>query len=409
VSEGITYYSVGVREVNLFGLAKQIGAGLEYTTKPGRYWRATALALDPNIAGTHIRVGGNGSTANGEKALALFFERPFYSVRQPQAFSTSGSYYRGPELFRLHSDSVLSVELPSERTNFAAWTGWKRGGLDDAFRALVRGTYNRASLDNNVLSLHRAFDNSVGMFGGVSSVRRHYKWVNHVDMNGEQIVDVGGMGSVVIGKISPIAGGLDNVPYLTAEARQGGFLGDDLYLFGSVAAGTGFAGRSARLTSERVVGSALLLIKPGAIAARIEQFNVWNWPRYVAQSLDKTNGLRGYDQLQIIGDNRLVANFEYRLFPILPILLFNVGMTAFYDVGAVWNQGEKITDSRFHNSAGIGFRVASRNGTVNTGYLRADIAYNFDDGKIKWINISTREFFNAFGSLEPSAPGPLAP
>jgi hemolysin activation/secretion protein len=102
-------------------------------------------------------------------------------------------------------------------------------------------------------------------------------------------------------------------------------------------------------------------------------------------------------------------NAEYRLLPGFNILNFNFGAVAFYDIGAVWNQSQKLPQTRFHSSAGIGLRVSGGAGKIDQGLFRIDLAYNFDQRKLAQIIFSTQEAFDVFGSLDYQPPGPFVP
>jgi hypothetical protein len=406
-------YGVTVREVNLFGRAKQLSLGADYSTVNDRGWGFGGSFFDPNFYGTHLQIGGSLGISRLEKSTAITLGRPFYADNVPSAFGSAVTAYDGTEFFYAHrTGGTIAFGPHTHATDLSAWYGHSAlGAKKDLFRWSARVTYDHTRRDTSaaIPTLRRAFENSAGLYGGVFSLRRTYSRFQNAEFTGEALVPLGGMGSVSLGYYGPVSNGVDEGVYIGAEARQGVQI-DNLYLYGRIQAGTALANRSAKFTLERFVGSALLQVAPGAFAFRVEQTNIWNWPRYVFQPLDNLVGLRGYDLFQLFGDNKLVFNTEYRLLPGFNIIGFNLGAVAFYDVGAVWNQSQKLPDTRFHSSAGIGIRVSGGgDGKIDQGLFRVDLAYNFDQKRLAQIIFSTQEAFDVFGSLDYQPPGPYVP
>jgi hypothetical protein len=398
-----------IREVNLFGLALQVGGSLEYSTVNDRGWRTSAFLYEPNLGGSHVNVGVRAATSRVEKSGGLFFERPYFSERVATAYAAGASHYRGDESFYLNEGELVRRYVSrTTTTDGSGWYSIARSAKGSHFYASASLSADRTTRDSLLPFAPRAFENSVGTFIGIESIKRVYERLEDADLSGDRLIPVGGMGAVSIGKISPHNGGLDNVVYIGGEARNAISSGP-LHASATIAAGTGLANKTARYTIERFNGTANLRLPLGALAARVDQSTVWNWPRYVALALDNPSGLRGYDLAGLVGDNRFVANLEYRLFPLTTVWIFDVGAAAFYDIGSVWSQGTGIGEARFHSSIGGGIRIGSANGTFNRGLLRVDLAYNFDERRISRLIISTHEAFDAFGTLEYRPPGPYLP
>lgn len=400
-------YGANVKEVNLFGYGHQLNIGADYTSLYDRGWRLTGSYTDPNIARTHLHFTGAAAFSKYEQSTAIGLGRAFYSDRVPVAYNAAISHFDGDDFFFLHSRPAGSpLTIHARRTDVFAWGAQSRG-WPDLFRTSLAITFNKTERDSFPL-LRYAFENSVGVFAGISSLGRTYARIWNADFHGRSEVPIGGMGSVTIGKISPINGGLDNVAYIGAEARKA-IATDNLYAFAGVQAGTGVAKKEAAYTLERTFASGALGIDPGWLVARLEQTTVWRWPRYLFQPLDNGTGLRGYTRNALFGDNKFVGNLEYRLMPIFDLLMFQFGAAAFYDIGSVWDQGEQLGDLRFHSSAGFGIRVANRRGTIDKGLLRVDVAYNFDERRFAQIIISSSEAFDVFGTLDYRPPAPYVP
>lgn len=398
-----------LREVNALGLATHIGGSLEYSTINDRGFRIAGLAYQPNIAGSHITVGASGALSRFETSASLFLEQPYYAERVHSAFAAGASMYRGRELFYLpESEGLRRYETQTRTGDAAGWYSIARGERGNLFFASGALSFDRTTRDSAFPFASRAFENSVGTFIGLQSIKRRYERLENADLSGDRLIPLGGMGAISIGKISPHSGGLDNVLYLGAEARNAVRHGP-VHLFGALIGATGLSGRNARFTLQRFTGATHIALAEGALAARVDQVTVWNWPRYVALPLDNSSGLRGYDLSELFGHSRVVANLEYRLHPIVKVWILNIGAAAFYDIGAVWYQGTPFDRARFHSSAGLGLRIGSTNSSFNRGLLRIDFAYNFDERSVSRLVISSQEAFDAFGTLDYRPPGPYIP
>lgn len=398
-----------LRETNLFGLALQTGGALEYSTVDDRGWRLSAFLHEPNLGGSHLKVLVRMAASTIETSGGVFLERPYYSERVDNAFAAGVGHFRGDEFFYVPEGERIARFV--SRTNTTDGLGWfsiARGAKGSLFFASAGLALDRTTRDSALPFAPRAFENSVGTFLGIQSIKRDYERLEDADLSGDRLIPIGGAGAVSIGKISPHNGGRDNVVYVGGEARNS-IVSGPLHASAMIAAGTGLANKTARYTIQKFNGTAHLRLPLGALAARVAQSTIWNWPRYVSLTLDNTSGLRGYDLAGLVGDNRFVANLEYRLYPVARVWIFDFGAALFYDVGSVWDQGTGIDKARFRSSIGGGIRIGNADGTFNSGLLRVDLAYNFDEKRVSRLIISSQEAFDAFGTLDYRPPGPYLP
>lgn len=399
-------------EKNLLGYAKQIGIGGDFQSPSDSLWRGIVSYRDPDLFGTALQLGGRVVYSRPTTEIDFQIGRPFYSDRTPRAYGGTLTWADGKDHFFFHdrtpgADRFYSSDTnTSTRYNAKGWVSFANYEKD-VFRFSVALDYNRLDLDAGT-SYRRLGDNSVGFLLGISSLGGEYARLKDYEFSGTRLVRIGGQGRISAGKISPINGGGDNLVYFGAEARQSVLWGD-FYGFASIQAGTGLRQKQAQFTMERATASGAVPFGPGIVAARVEQSTIWRWPRYVLLPLaDADGGVRGYDYLDAFGDNRLLCNLEYRLFPITRITLWDLGLAAFYDFGGVWDQGESFTSTRFHSGAGLGVRLG-KSGGIDAGFVRVDVAWNFDKNKIGGISLGVREAFDVFGTLEYAPPAPYTP
>lgn len=399
-------------EKNLLGYAKQIGIGADIQSPSDSLWRTVFRYRDPDLFGTALQLEGMLVHSRPTTELNLELGRPFYSDRTPRAYGGTLNWASGQDHFFFRdrtpgAERFYSTDTnTSTRYNTKGWVSFANYD-NDVFRFSAALDYNRLDLEGGT-PYRRLGDNSIGAFLGISSLGGEYMRIRDYEFSGTRLVRIGGQGRITAGKISPISGGADNLIYFGAEARQSVVWGK-FYGFAAVQAGTGLRQKQAQFTLQRATASGAMLFGPGVVAARIEQSTIWRWPRYVLLSIASPNGgVRGYDYLDAFGDNRILGNLEYRLFPITRLWLWDLGLAAFYDIGGVWDQGALFSSTRFHSGAGLGIRLGKSNG-IDAGFLRVDVAWNFDRKEIGTISLGVSEAFDIFGTLEYAPPAPYMP
>jgi hemolysin activation/secretion protein len=130
------------------------------------------------------------------------------------------------------------------------------------------------------------------------------------------------------------------------------------------------------------------------IASRIRQQTAWNWDARRQLVLDNDAGLRGYEVNQISGDNRIIGNLELRFFPDWGLSFLRFSGVAFFDIGTAWNQAIPLYKSRWYQSAGLGIRIHNLKASADNEVIRIDFAFNFKDGRLGKIILSSGQLFS---------------
>ncbi len=399
-------------EENLFGYAKKLGLGADLFSPSDSSWRAVAEYRDPDFFGTHHRLQSLALWSKRLTRVEVDLRRPFYTDQASHAwggaFRIADGYERfffpdrspGAEL-SYRADTGLSLRYDAE-----GWYG-NSNSKDDLFHASLRLSYNRHDLESG--NPHpRAFENSIGLFGGIGSLRRDYVRLEGYEFSGPRLVPIGAQGRVSIGKFFPHHNGPDDPVYVGGDVRKS-MLAGDFYSFVKAEAGTGFQEKETVFTMFRGTVSGGLKVGPGVLAVMGQLSAIWRWPRYVWLPATRGDiGLRGYGDLEVFGDNRLGFNLDYRLFPLVDLELWEVGIAGFWDVVGSWNQAELFGSTRFHNGAGLGIRIGNSK-SINSGFVRVDFGWNFDRGELGEISFGVHEAFDIFGSLDFEPPGPFVP
>ncbi len=398
-------------EANLLGYAKRLGLGADLISPLDSTWRSLLQYRDPALFGTSYLFDGFALWSRGLKRLEVDLRRPFYSDLTPHSWGGEARFADGYELFfrdRTPDPEQFWVADTnySFRYGLSAWYG-NSNRDEDLFHAALAVSYNRHDLESGN-AYPRAFDNSVSIFGGIGSLRREYVHLDGYDFSGSRLVPIGAQGRVSIGKFFAHHDGLDDVVYVGGDIRKS-MISRSFYSFVKAEAGTGFSGKETLLTMFRGTASGGVKLGPGILAAMGQLSVAWRWPRYLWVSGARGDiGLRGYDDREVFGDNRLGFNVDYRLFPMIDLGLWEVGLAGFWDVAGLWNQAELFGKTRFHNGAGVGIRIGNSK-KVDGGVLRVDIGWNFDRGEIGEIDFGIHEAFDLFGTLDFEPPAPYTP
>ena len=92
-------------------------------------------------------------------------------------------------------------------------------------------------------------------------------------------------------------------------------------------------------------------------------------------TLGEGNGLRGYANRLLSGNERLLINLEHRIALDKKLGILDTGLIGFADIGWV---SQPTGDEDFKRSAGVGLRLGS-NALLGRNVIRIDLAYPFDD------------------------------
>ncbi len=95
----------------------------------------------------------------------------------------------------------------------------------------------------------------------------------------------------------------------------------------------------------------------------------------VQYTLGEGNGLRGYDNRLLAGNERLLINLEHRMALDRRLGILDAGLLGFADIGWI---SQPNGEEQFKRAAGVGLRLGS-NELLGRNVIRIDLAYPFDD------------------------------
>ena len=387
---GISEYGARLSEKNLLGTGNKLEFEGLYRNENDIRWQGFASIEMPRVFRSDFSLLASLQANRFRTDQNISFIDPYRNTQDLLSYGMLLQNSYGSDFLYLNNlDSAILLPF-HERIGRAYFSRAINKGNRLFFTGLVE--YNQT--DRGIPQSRRAFDNSGKVLIQFSSLSQKFVPVERVNLFRTEDLVVGGYGRVVLGKIFPIESGGDNLLYLGGQGEQSYYDGKN-YLFGQLTAGSAFKGAVASYTYQEFLGLGFHRLSDDiTLAGSIRQQTAWRWNALRQMILDNDFGLRGYDANRFAGDNRLLANAEIRYFTGIDLWLFDFELAGFYDIGSVWDQSVKVTDSQFYSSVGLGLRFHSRKTSGEHSIFRVDFAYNLYDGKFGGIIFTTNQLFS---------------
>lgn len=388
---GTTNLGGGFRELNLAGVGTHLSLYGGNRSENNIGAEGEVILEQRRLFRSEFNIGGKLKAHALRTDQAAYITKPFRTLATTSAYS--GSYTRsfGSDFYYGLPDTVLL--LPFQERSGTLWYSHAFARKD---RYFITGAVSVLDVDRIDGAFRRATDNAAKVLIGFASIKQTFHTEQYLNTVSEEHISTGAWGTAILGRIVSLRSGVDNLYYAGGQIEQSAMFGP-LYVSGQVSAGSGFAGSDPRYTYQEFLGHAFYRASPrSVIAARLRQQTVWNWAAFRQLVLDNDMGLRGYQANGLIGDNRIVANVEYRFFPDFDLLSFRFSGAVFYDVGTVWNQSKKLHQSQVYHSAGLGLRIHNDQLLGPYVMFRIDVPYNFHERKPGQIVLSIGQLFSAF-------------
>ncbi len=389
---GTSNYGARLEEFNLFGTGTKLSFEALYRTENEIGIQGTVKLSNKRLFRTEVSFESE-ITANKyrtDQKIKLF--KPYRTLDTRTSFGIDFLNSFGENfLYKNGNNASLMHYLEREGSIFYS-KAWSRKDRVFATAFLSGNDVNRGALE-----YEQAFDNTLKLLFQFSSVSQDFFSVNKLNAYYDEDMTVGGYGSATLGRIFDLKRG-GGFYYIAGQGERSHY-GKRLYLFGQLTGASGFIQSNGIFTYQEFSGMGFYKITDEIVlATRIRQQTVWNWYALRQLILDNETGLRGFDANKRSGDNRILANIELRFFPDLRFWLFDLSGVAFYDVGTVWNQDQKLYQSQFYNSIGAGIRLHFTKSSNPDHTLRVDVAYNLNENKFGGIIFSSKQLFSAFGT-----------
>ncbi|MGA1278073.1 MAG: hypothetical protein ACO30P_06600 [Candidatus Kapaibacteriota bacterium] len=295
-------------------------------------------------------------------------------------------------------ENATTQRVSQNQQEYSVWGGWLLPRKDNLYFT-VKATINEA--ERGLPKTIQAFDNTRSLLLGFGSLADRTRI-----SNGEEI-PIGAWGTAVLGRIMPFSQrGVESYYYVGGEVEQSELtLNNRLYLRGRISAGTGLLQGSALNTAFLAnVQTQFMVSKDAFLALNVHTNATWNWNDFRQIILDNSTGVRGIPINSIIGNNRMIANV-IAVKDFFPLFLgMRLGITAFADIGSVWNRGMLISNTSWNSSIGGGILILAEGRSLQVGkpLLRIEYAHVLQGGN--GIVLATDYPFTLFTTHQYSAP-----
>lgn len=387
---GISEYGGRISEKNLLGTGNKLEFEGLYRNENDIKWQGYAALEMPRVFRSDFSLLASLRANRFRTDQNINFIDPYRNTQDLLSYGMLLQNSFGSDFLYLNNLDTAILLPFQERIGQAYFSR----AINKDNRLFFTGLVEYNQTDRGIPQSRRAFDNSGKILIQFSSLSQKFIPVERVNLFRTEDLVVGGYGRVVLGKIFPIESSGDNLLYLGGQGEQSYYDGTN-YLFGQLTAGSAFKGAVASYTYQEFLGLGFHRLDENiTLAASFRQQTAWRWGALRQLILDNDFGLRGYDANRFAGDSRLLANAEIRYFTGLDLWLFDFELAGFYDIGTVWDQSIKITESQFYNSVGLGLRFHSRKTSGEHSIFRVDFAYNMFDGKFGGVIFTTNQLFS---------------
>jgi hypothetical protein len=353
-------YATGVdlTEENLLGLGKSIDLLGQVGNDQDGY---QAYYADKRLFSTRLALGINLSDFTYEDGFSISLSRPHYSVSVPFSFATIYShfksrqrlFYHGEEYFKYNNDNTIT-------------------GLDGTYsigrfkRLNLIGGYNYENYDYSPYDPYSPFDYLIPAdeklsypLLGIGANIIQFDVERYLDAPGTpEDLTLGAGFKALLGR-----------SLKSLRATYTGYYPSFSVQFLAKTSSRAFVGASDNISwwihnnrGERIrhISEAALYYKPLAthvIAIHALTDFAWRQKSTYQVFLGGGNGLRGHSFYELAGKKLALGNLEYRFYLPVEIMTVRLGAAAFFDIGNVWRDGQRVDLGDLQSDAGIGLRL----------------------------------------------------
>ncbi|MFA6572301.1 MAG: hypothetical protein WCT77_13825, partial [Bacteroidota bacterium] len=388
-------YGGRIQEYNLVGTGTDFSIEGLYRTENDIGWQGRLELYQRRLFRTELSLHGRLLTHKYRTEQELSVYKPFRTLSTIFSYGFEGRNFWGNDFLYPVPGTKEFMPFHEKSINFWFSRAWRSTDRVFATALIELNDINRGKPE-----FRRAYDNSGKILIAFSSVAEDYIKTSKLNYYLDEDLPIGGWGTAVLGKTFAIGHSGEGLYYVGAQGERSYYDGK-FYLFGQLTGASAFNRYDGLYTYQEFLGLGFIRLGEDFVfATRVRQQTVWNWHSLRQLIMDNESGLRGYQLNSFAGDNRLVANFEFRMFPEIEFWIFKLGGLAFYDIGTVWRQQVNLDKTQWHSSAGFGFRIQNMKTTGPTSLFRIDFAFNFDERKFGGIVFTTDQLFSIFRKHE---------
>jgi outer membrane protein assembly factor BamA len=388
---------LGIEEFNVAGTGTMLMGEVLHIGENDIGWQFNGILEQPRLFRSEIGLLADVKFDRFRTEQTYELEKKYRTLSTPSSYGITVINNDGTRFNYIGEGEFTELNTTERRATAFYSHGWERQN-----RYFATAMVEVEDIERPDPQYARAFDNSAKILVQFSSTFHKYAKISNITNYFEEDIESGGYGRVIVGRTMPMdmrtADSLkdqsNNLYYVAGEGEQSYYNGK-FYIFGGVKGASGFQNGYARYTYEEINFKTFYQFnKVFTLAANVRQQTVWNWYRDRQLLLDHETGLRGYASNTLKGDNRIIGNFEARIFPGWHWWVLDFSTVAFWDIGTVWDETIKLQKARWHNSVGLGIRAHFSKSASPSHTTRLDFAYNFDTKSFGAVMFSSEQYFD---------------
>ncbi|RJY06990.1 hypothetical protein D5R81_16915 [Parashewanella spongiae] len=382
-SNGEKKYSIGVKEDNFIGLG--ISTRINYQSNRDRSGYLFAISAPFQLI-KHANVSADFYHNDDGKRFEFMFEKPFYTLATPFAYSTSYLTDQRTDNFRQNGNIIEQFEHEIQFINLKF--GWLNTQTSRSISRLSLGiTKEQHDFESSMNSLQfqsqRPSRNYLYPWVGYEYLQDDFKVLTNVRLiNQKEDVNLGWYHFLRFGVETEDRASKNQPGYhLSWQTTKGYSWNNHLWLFNANARAT-LGTRLPDYYIMNVQAEYYYQITPKWISyskIRLTQSN--NLPLDLSNTLGDDNGLRGYPDQYLHGDTSWLATTELRYIPNINLYqLADLGWVLFTDIGHVTGGRARLNEeNNIAGSIGIGARLYSSKSSYGS-VAHIDLTYPFTQG-----------------------------
>jgi hypothetical protein len=391
---GVRDMGFALNDDNFMGSGQGITLGYNYRSDRNNPHGAELGFVERRLFGTRFAFRARYVNSEDAKLQSIWIERGFYQEAAPWAGALYADF--GKIRFRQFQNGAVILQDHIKRQNQSAWGAISLGGRTKFRPGLA---YIRARLDSRQVPV-TYFDRLDLLNAGLSISRRVFYKGRFIENFGRvEDVPLGYGVNLVAGKNFRFSKGTMADLYIRFDGEYSLGL-DKQYYFNFHTTFSGF--RSGRQFKDATLQQTILAhwraTERSTVVGKIGYTRGHNWSAARQLILGAATGLPGYPTHAFNGQQQLLMNFQYRIYPPLTVWIFNVGGAFFAASGTAWNADQHLGRQRLHSSAGFGFRIEN-SAQQGSGIIRIDFPFNFDERRFTEVVISSDQLFKAFSDI----------
>jgi hypothetical protein len=401
VGLGGNSYSGSFKEVNFLGLGQQLESNATVNPNlPGGYNYLGRYTIN-NIYKSLITANFYYTYLNGQRQFGYGLNRDFITPAIKWAGGLNMYFFKAPVYTPMQDSSIKTETLNYNVEDL--WLGYSANLQDHSRFGKYKG--NRVILSGRITR-----QDFIQRPAIIDSLKRNYTYynnyfylsslgfINRRFYKDNYIFRFGRTEDIIEGNMLAFTAGFQNRetgsrPYFGVMAAWSKFNSNFGYIFGGAGLG-GFYDdnrwQQAVLYNKYLYFTPLISLGNWRLRnfLGIRYSHGYNQLPGVTTNINRENGVRGFRAGNLIGNQKIVINYELNLFPPINMVGFRIAFVLFADFAWLSYQNKLIDKQNFFPGYGVGIRV--RNDHLITGTIEFMMGY-YPNAKL--VNVNPYQYF----------------